>query len=69
MSAFGKDKDYLAWPRLHGETYQVKEQLKAIGCRWNAVEQCWMCPPDQYKEARNIVLNCEGQMSFEDVEE
>jgi hypothetical protein len=33
------------------------------------VEQCWMCPPDQYKEARNIVLNCEGQMSFEDVEE
>lgn len=37
-----------------GNTYPVKDRLKAIGCRWNPDKKCWMAPPDKVAEATAI---------------
>jgi hypothetical protein len=38
-----------------GDTYPVKDQLKAIGARWNADRKCWMIPVEKSAEASRIV--------------
>ena len=40
---------------ISGNTYPVKEQLKALGARWNADEKCWMVAESQAIRAREIV--------------
>lgn len=40
---------------ITGNTYPVKEQLKAIGARWNADAKAWMVTPDKAEQARQIV--------------
>ena len=32
------------WILAVGNTYQVKDQLKALGARWNAERKAWMVP-------------------------
>lgn len=29
---------------VSGNTYPIKDQLKALGGRWNAAQKCWMMP-------------------------
>jgi hypothetical protein len=40
---------------ITGNTYPVKDQLKALGGRWNRIAQGWDVPADRAKEAREIV--------------
>lgn len=40
---------------ITGNTYPVKEQLKALGARWNADAKAWMVAADKADEARRIV--------------
>lgn len=40
---------------ISGNTYPVKDALKAIGARWNADDKCWMISLARADEARKIV--------------
>jgi len=38
-----------------GNTYPVKDELKALGARWNGDLKAWMVPSDKAEEAQRIV--------------
>ena len=38
-----------------GNTYPVKDQIKALGGRWNAEAKGWMVPAARADEARRLV--------------
>jgi hypothetical protein len=40
---------------ITGNTYPVKDQLKALGGRWNAAKKCWEVPDDKAEQARTLV--------------
>lgn len=40
---------------ITGNTYPVKDQLKAIGARWNAGLKAWFIDAAKAEEAQNIV--------------
>ena len=37
---------------ITGNTYPVKDQIKALGGRWNADQKAWMVPEDKAGEAK-----------------
>ena len=41
---------------ITGNTYPVKQQLKALGGTWNSAAQGWDVPDSQAESARAIVL-------------
>jgi hypothetical protein len=43
--------------RIVGNTYPVKDKLKAMGARWNAAAKCWMVPEAKAAEAQALVGN------------
>ena len=40
---------------ITGNTYPVKDQIKALGARWNADSKAWMVPADKADAARRLV--------------
>ena len=38
-----------------GNTYPVRQQLKAIGCVWNARRRMWLATPENADQAQDIV--------------
>lgn len=40
---------------ISGNTYPVKDQLKALGGRWDAASKCWQVPEEQAAVARVLV--------------
>lgn len=40
---------------ISGNTYPVKDQLKALGARWNPDQKAWMIADEKAAEARKIV--------------
>jgi hypothetical protein len=40
---------------ISGNTFPVKDKLKALGARWNPLTRCWDVPADRADEARAIV--------------
>lgn len=40
---------------ITGNTYPVKDQLKALGATWDADRKAWMVPQDKAEMARQIV--------------
>lgn len=40
---------------IKGNTYPVKDELKALGARWDAEQKAWAVPSDRAEEARAIV--------------
>jgi len=40
---------------ITGNTYPVKEQLKALGATWNKAQGAWMMPAEHAEQARQIV--------------
>lgn len=40
---------------ITGNTYPVKDQLRALGGRWNADAKAWMVPEAKADEARALV--------------
>jgi hypothetical protein len=41
--------------RITGNTYPVKDQLRALGGRWNPDQKAWMVPDDKAQEAQKLV--------------
>jgi len=31
---------------INGDTYDIRDQLKALGCQWDADQQCWLAPDE-----------------------
>lgn len=48
---------------ITGNTYPVKEKLKAMGGRWNADERGWEVPDDKAAEAQAIVAGAPAKSS------
>lgn len=40
---------------ITGNTYPVKDSLKALGARWNADQKAWMVEDSKAEQARKIV--------------
>ena len=40
---------------ITGNTYPVKDRIKALGGRWNADLKAWMVPADKAAEAQRLV--------------
>ena len=40
---------------ITGNTFPVKDQLKALGGRWNAAQKCWEVPDAVADQARALV--------------
>jgi len=40
---------------ITGKTYPVKDQLKALGGRWDNAAKAWMVPDSKAAEARQLV--------------
>lgn len=40
---------------ISGNTYPVRDQLKALGGRWNPDQKAWTVPADQAERARELV--------------
>lgn len=45
---------------ITGNTYPVKEQLKALGARWNPDAKAWMVEAEKAEQARNIVAGAKS---------
>jgi hypothetical protein len=43
-----------------GNTFPVKEELKALGARWNAEEKGWMVPAGKAEQAKKLVARAPG---------
>lgn len=42
---------------ITGNTYPVKDQIKALGGRWNADQKAWMVPADKADAAQALVAS------------
>jgi len=40
---------------ITGNTFSVKDELKALGGRWNPEQKAWMVPDDKADQARALV--------------
>lgn len=45
---------------ITGNTYPVKDQIKALGGRWNAASKAWLVPADKADAARQLVANAKS---------
>lgn len=46
---------------ITGNTYPVKEQIKALGGKWNADQKAWMVPESKAVLARQLVSGAPRQ--------
>ena len=49
---------------ITGNTYPVKEQIKALGGRWNPRAKSWSVPASRADEARALVSDAPPSRSF-----
>lgn len=47
---------------ITGNTYPVKDQIKALGGRWNADRKAWMVPANQAAQAQALVSRAPKQV-------
>jgi len=52
-----------SWTQIPGNTYPVKEQLKALGGKWDGDAHVWIVPSDRAQEALHIVASQPKQAS------
>ncbi len=48
---------------ITGNTYPVKDQLKALGGRWNPDRKCWMVPEQNAAAAQGLVAGSVAPVS------
>jgi|688.fasta_scaffold170041_3 hypothetical protein len=48
---------------ITGNTYPVKDQIKALGGRWNSVRKGWDVPSDNADEAQALVNGAQSSRS------
>lgn len=46
---------------VSGNTFPVKDEIKALGGRWNADRKCWMVPADKADQAFRLVQSAPRQ--------
>lgn len=46
--------------KLIGNTYPVRDRIRALGGRWNARDNCWMVPSVSYAEAARLLPPAEA---------
>lgn len=46
---------------VHGRTYGIKEELKAMGGKWDSKGKVWMVPRSREKEAIELIENYKGR--------
>ena len=51
----GAAVDTTGWRRVVGRTYAVRDQLKALGGRFDGTLRAWLVPPDRYAEAQALL--------------
>jgi hypothetical protein len=51
----GLAEDRTMATRITGNTFPVKDRLKALGGKWNAAAKCWEVPDERADEARALV--------------
>ena len=49
---------------ITGNTYPVKEKLKALGARWNGADKAWMVSADKAEQARQIVAGAGAKQPY-----
>lgn len=49
---------------ISGNTYPVKDQIKALGGKWDAARKSWMVPADRADAARKLVASAPRQSSY-----
>lgn len=49
-----KDDDGVKMVAITGNTFPIKDKLKAMGGRWNAAEKVWMVPEEFEDEAQEL---------------
>ena len=49
---------------ISGETYPVRQQLKALGGKWDAATQSWNVPAKEETHARVIVAAAESWKAY-----
>lgn len=49
--------------KIVGNTYPVKDSLRALGGRWNADEKAWYVPDAKADEARKLVESGAGTVT------
>jgi hypothetical protein len=55
----------MASVRIEGNTYPVKDALKALGARWDADSKAWMVPAEKADQARALVTGAPaGQSAY-----
>lgn len=50
-----RDGEEKAMTRITGKTYEVKDKLKAAGCRWDAESRCWLADEEAIGEIMRVV--------------
>jgi hypothetical protein len=45
----------MAMIEITGNTYPVREHLRALGGKWNPARKCWMVPETQAEQAKELV--------------
>lgn len=53
--------NWTGYVRITGNTYNVKDELKLLGAKWDAEVRCWRAPADQAAFAQKIVDAAKGQ--------
>jgi len=48
---------------ISGNTYPVKDQIKALGGKWEPDRKCWMVPEAKAEQARQIVAGAPASSS------
>ena len=45
----------MALVAINGNTYPIKDQLRALGGKWDAANKVWMVPQERASEAQKLV--------------
>ena len=53
----------MAQVAITGNTYPVKDQLKALGAKWDADRKCWTITDSKIEQARKIVAGAPQQQA------
>ena len=54
---------------LEGNTYPVKDALKALGGRWDAGNKVWKVPASRYAEAQKLVASAPGNSRYHETKD
>ncbi len=44
---------------IHGNTYPVKDQLKAMGCRWSKISECWVTEDEAVRAKAQALVDAQ----------